>query len=791
MKKITYFALCSTLLLTSVISFLSFSTNQSSSNVEAVANPAAGATYYATNQDDFYYQGIDESLTGEDLIVALSTLTSTGFVNQSYSSLPNIYQYSDLSMSQNNKMVMVYTGTEVSFSAGSMPSNANKEHVWPASWYGNGSRTESAGSPGADAHNVWPSATDLNSKRGSCAFDELDFTSSYKCYEFGRTDWSYGSAGDNDSYVWSTAFNYSNGQANDAMYPARGHRGAIARILMYVATRYRNNTTYPVMLHDQAVTLNTGRIGKLSTLLKWHFIEPPTEWEIRRNNEVATRWHHNRNPFVDHPEFASRIYYHLPEPGASTPTAAVKNVIDTYGELEQGITLDKSSISLFKGDLSKINVVNNPNSESINWSSSNDSVASVDQSGNISALEIGTTTITAQGSTSSATCLITVRSSSSEPILVSSLSITPSTQSMKVGDSLSITPTIAPSDATNKSLQWTSSNTAVAVVNDSGEVVGLNVGTATISAFSIDGSNKSATCTITVTERSSSSQVGWNLVEQTSDLSSGDRLVIASNSKGFTAASISSSVMGNVASTFSSDKKQITTLGSGSIELTLGGTTGAWTLSNSTNQLLGATSVKNLAWNSGTTTWTIAIDSGDATISSTNSSFGRFLYNVSSPRFTTYTSVTSSSMLLPQLYVYVESLENSPQDEAYDYVSSFMDATASECAASNVSLATWNTLKDAYSLLSADAKDYIYDNSYDDDFIATMIARYAVIVNKYGYDNFMTNSSNVLVLGVVTNNPTIDPSNTLIGLVILAVLATSITLTIYVYVKSKRPHRYK
>ncbi|NCA97659.1 MAG: hypothetical protein EOM77_05785, partial [Bacteroidia bacterium] len=549
--------------------------------------------------------------------------------------------------------------------------------------------------------------------------------------------------------------------------------------------------TYPVMLHDQAVTLNTGRIGKLSTLLKWHFMEPPTEWEIRRNNEVATRWHHNRNPFVDHPEFASRIYYHLPEPGASTPTAAVKNVIDTYGELEQGITLDKSSISLFKGDLSKINVVNNPNSESINWSSSNDSVASVDQSGNISALEIGTTTITAQGSTSSATCLITVRSSSSEPILVSSLSITPSTQSMKVGDSLSITPTIAPSDATNKSLRWTSSNTAVAVVDDSGEVVGLNVGTATISAFSIDGSNKSATCTITVTERSSSSQVGWNLVEQTSDLSSGDRLVIASNSKGFTAANISSSVMGNAASTFSSDKKQITTLGSGSIELTLGGTTGAWTLSNSTNQLLGATSVKNLAWNSGTTTWTIAIDSGDATISSTNSSFGRFLYNVSSPRFTTYTSVTSSSMLLPQLYVYVESLENSPQDEAYDYVSSFMDATASECAASNVSLATWNTLKDAYSLLSADAKDYIYDNSYDDDFIATMIARYAVIVNKYGYDNFMTNSSNVLVLGVVTNNPTIDPSNTLIGLVILAVLATSITLAIYVYVKSKRPHRYK
>ena len=153
---------------------------QTPQDIAAVSNPAEGASYYAANRNDLYYSGIDDTLTGEDLIVALSTLTSTGFVSKSYSSLPDIYRYSDVSLTNSGKMVMVYTGTEVSFSPGDMPSNANKEHVWPASWYGNGSRTESAGSPGADAHNVWPSATELNSKRGSCAFDELDFSSSYK-----------------------------------------------------------------------------------------------------------------------------------------------------------------------------------------------------------------------------------------------------------------------------------------------------------------------------------------------------------------------------------------------------------------------------------------------------------------------------------------------------------------------------------------------------------------------------------------------------------------------------------
>ncbi len=141
----------------------------------------------------------------------------------------------------------------------------------------------------------------------------------------------------------------------------------------------------------------------------------------------------------------------------------------------------------------------------------------------------------------------------------------------------------------------------------------------------------------------------WDLVTDASSLRSGDILVIASNTQGKTAGDISSAVMAEVASTFSSDKSSITSLGSGTIELTLGGTEGAWTLTSS-NGKLGATAVKKLVWDSGTQTWSISISGGNATIQNGTNSYGRFLHNTGSTRFTTYSSDTNVSMLLPQLY---------------------------------------------------------------------------------------------------------------------------------------------
>lgn len=113
---------------------------------------------------------------------------------------------------------------------------------------------------------------------------------------------------------------------------------------------------------------------------------------------------------------------------------------------------------------------------------------------------------------------------------------------------------------------------------------------------------------------------------------------------------ISSNVITPLNATFSDDKKTMKCVDN-MLKLTLGGKNDAWTLTNEEGKLLGATANKKVAFGSGTTTWKISIDSSaKATIQNTTSSYGRFLYNVGSPRFTTYTSSTSTSMLLIQLY---------------------------------------------------------------------------------------------------------------------------------------------
>ena len=159
----------------------------------------------------------------------------------------------------------------------------------------------------------------------------------------------------------------------------------------------------------------------------------------------------------------------------------------------------------------------------------------------------------------------------------------------------------------------------------------------------------------------------WNLVTDANDLAVGDQIVIASNTNGTVAGDISSSVMQKISATFSADKTTITELPSTAVILTLGGSAGKWTLANA-NRLLGATAVKKLAWGDGTTTWSISISSNDATIQNGTESYGRFLYNANSKqeRFTPYTSSTSDTMVLPQIYRFT--------DETAQYTVSFIDS---------------------------------------------------------------------------------------------------------------------
>lgn len=143
----------------------------------------------------------------------------------------------------------------------------------------------------------------------------------------------------------------------------------------------------------------------------------------------------------------------------------------------------------------------------------------------------------------------------------------------------------------------------------------------------------------------------YTLVTDASTLSAGAKVVIASNANGYVAGALSGKYLTHLATSFSSDLTTITTLPAGAIEFTLGGSANSWTLTDADGNLLGATANKSLSFSGGTTTWTISVSGNDATIASTNTTYGRILYNVGSPRFLNYTSATSTSMLLPQLYM--------------------------------------------------------------------------------------------------------------------------------------------
>ena len=155
------------------------------------------------------------------------------------------------------------------------------------------------------------------------------------------------------------------------------------------------------------------------------------------------------------------------------------------------ISIDKTSIQLKVGETVILSATVNPSNASdktVTWSSSDVSIAAVDD-GIVKALKIGTATIKAKAGDKTATCLITI-----VPTEVSSITLDKSSASLKVGETVTLSATVNPSDATDKTVTWTTSDATVATVSN-GVVTAKKLGTATITA---KAGEKTATCSITV-----------------------------------------------------------------------------------------------------------------------------------------------------------------------------------------------------------------------------------------------------------------------------------------------------
>ena len=158
------------------------------------------------------------------------------------------------------------------------------------------------------------------------------------------------------------------------------------------------------------------------------------------------------------------------------------------------VTLNKTELKLNKGAIETLIATVNPNNatdKKVTWSSSNTGIATVDQNGKVTAVGGGSATIIAKAGDKKATCTVTVT------VPVSSVTLNKSELKMKKGTSETLTATVGPDDATNKTVVWSSSNTKVATVDQNGKVTAVDAGTATITVTTNDGSKK-ATCKVTV-----------------------------------------------------------------------------------------------------------------------------------------------------------------------------------------------------------------------------------------------------------------------------------------------------
>ncbi len=162
-----------------------------------------------------------------------------------------------------------------------------------------------------------------------------------------------------------------------------------------------------------------------------------------------------------------------------------------------GVSVSPATLSLVEGTSDQLRATVTPSdaaNKSVSWTSSATAIATVDNTGKVTAVSAGTATITVKTADGgkTATCAVTV---TTKVIPVTGISIEEgATAEVEEGKTVALTAKVQPDNATDKTLTWTSSNKAIATVAD-GVVTGVAAGQAVITAKAGD---KEATCTVTV-----------------------------------------------------------------------------------------------------------------------------------------------------------------------------------------------------------------------------------------------------------------------------------------------------
>ncbi len=168
--------------------------------------------------------------------------------------------------------------------------------------------------------------------------------------------------------------------------------------------------------------------------------------------------------------------------------ASIKLTVKVPEPVVENIKFSQDNISIKKDDTLGLTVIVTPSelsSSKLTWKSSNESIVTVDESGKIKGISVGTATITvtsANGKT--ATCKVNV---TEEAIEVQEIVLTPLEKTIGNGRTTQVIADILPENATNRELVWTSSDPSVATVDANGVVKGIRNGIVTITAKTKDG----------------------------------------------------------------------------------------------------------------------------------------------------------------------------------------------------------------------------------------------------------------------------------------------------------------
>jgi len=296
---------------------------------------------YTNNDASTYYSSITAT-EGKELLNQLQSLNTNKRKSLvGYNSMPSKFVYTD--PGDNGKVKAFYSGISATYSG-----NMNREHTWPASRTVGGRGSDDLED---DIHMTRPTRTSDNGNRGNAFYVEgMDARDQ---------SWDPANCGD-ESY-----------------------RGDAARIIMYCVVA--DSRLSLVDKNNDSSSNHT--MGKLSDLLKWN-LKYPVKAREQTRNEQAENLQGNRNPFIDHPEYACKIWGKYND--------AIKKICGT--KTINSVTFALESDTKEVGYLFRPQYTVDPEEafDSLVWSSSEPSVATVGSDGLVTPLAPGTTIIKAE-----------------------------------------------------------------------------------------------------------------------------------------------------------------------------------------------------------------------------------------------------------------------------------------------------------------------------------------------------------------------------------------------------------